>query len=93
LLLGLRKPLASSKPEADKRPCGHCHKMIYTCVTPTEHQAYCDGCGELYYTCDKTDVKESEEPRYRHQIVGKGTPDEHYACKHEGALSIPIPDK
>lgn len=73
-----------SNPEADKNPCGNCQKVIYTCVTPTEHEAYCDGCGELHYTCDKTSVQESEEPRYKHRKIDSDCGiHQHHACKPE----------
>ena len=89
--------------EAHHGECGNCNTIVYKCISTRpavsenpafpEHRAHCDACGQWYYLCEQADRPVEEEERYRHRIVGKGTPDEHYACQPQDTLSVPVPDK
>ena len=82
--------------------CINCKaERVWDCVNhkPDKHKQHhrveCEKCGKWYYICDKSSASRLtiEELSEGHRIVGKGTPDEHYACKPEDTLSVPIPDK
>jgi len=79
---GICKNCGDGRESDHLESCGNCDILVYKCPTllMTSHQAICEGCGEVYNTCDNPNTLFEEKPAYRHRIVGAGGPNEHYAC-------------